>query len=342
MLTERQAQILKIIVGDYIRTAVPIASDSIAKHHDLGVSSATIRNEVARLEAKGYISRPHLSAGSVPLDNGYRLYVEAVLGKRQEAETVDDEARTKIRRRLLEAEREAEDWAGAAADILAQLVGNMAVTTFPKAREPRIKHVEIVPIQDMLALLIVVLEQARVRKQLIRLKSAVTPVEMEASANRIKQWVSGLTRHEIKALQAPMTPLETEVMEAAASILEAEDKGAYSDHFVNGLRNLLRQPEFAEGNKARAVVEGVEDGSLIQAILSETPDGGVVRVIIGQEHSGDNLWPLSVVVCQYGIPGSATGAIGAVGPTRMEYLRAISSVRLVSSLMTELVSGVDK
>ena len=109
---------------------------------------------------------------------------------------------------------------------------------------------------------------------------------------------------------------------------------------MNGLRNLLSQPEFTENDKIRNLVEGVEDGSLVQSILKETPDGSVVRVIIGRENRGDTLRPLSIVICQYGIPDEAAGAVGAVGPTRMEYSKTIASVQFMSSVMSELVEGV--
>jgi heat-inducible transcriptional repressor len=137
-----------------------------------------------------------------------------------------------------------------------------------------------------------------------------------------------------------LSPLEEEMVEATASILDQEDDRTYSDHYMDGLRNLLAQPEFEAGDKARAVVNGVEDGSLVEAILGETPSGDTVRVVIGHEHDGDLLWPLSVVLTHYGTPGKAQGVVGAIGPTRMEYLGTISSVRLLSSVMSEQLEAV--
>jgi len=338
MITDRQKTILNLIVGDYIQAVTPIASNSITRSHDLGVSPATVRSEVAHLEADGYINRPHLSAGSVPLDKGYRLYVESILA--MEADQIAADVKSSVRKQMIEAEMNVDAWADVAAELLARLVGNLAIATFPKAKESRVKHLELVYLQELVTMLIVVIGQARLRRHLIRLKEPVVPAELETSANKLKQRLVGLTRQEIGAMEpVPLSSLEEELVDATVMILGEEDQGTYSDHSVDGLRNLLAQPEFSEGDKARAVVEGVEDGSLVQAILDETPEGGVVRVVIGQEHQGDILWPLSVVVTQYGIPGKAVGALGVIGPTRMEYFRTIASVNLMSSIMSELVES---
>jgi heat-inducible transcriptional repressor len=177
------------------------------------------------------------------------------------------------------------------------------------------------------------------KRHIIRFKDPVAPQELEASTTRVKSQLVGLTRREIEKKAMDLSPLEEEVVAAAVLILREEEHAAYRDHYVDGLRNLLTQPEFAENDKVRALVEDVEDGSLIQAVLGETPDGSVVRVIIGRENRGDMLWPFSVVICQYGVPDEAVGTVGAIGPTRMEYTKTIAGVDFVSSVMSEMVEG---
>ena len=337
MLTARQEAILNLIVHEYTVTVAPIASETIARSPDLGVSPATIRKEVAELEEAGYITRPHTSAGSVPLDKAYRFYVESLVAA--EPDHIHPRVRKSIRKQLTEAERDTDEWASVAAVSLARLVGNMAIATFPKARESRVRHLELIQLQEFLAMVIVVVEQARLRRHLIRLKEPLELKELEASTSKVKGQLLGLTRREIESKSMPLTPFEEELVDAAVLILREEDQAMYRDHYIDGLRNLLNQPEFAEKDRVRAIVEGVEDGSLVQAVLEGTPDGGVVRVIIGQENRGDLLWPLSVVICQYGIPDEAVGAVGAVGPTRMEYSKTISGVQFISSVMSELVES---
>ncbi len=338
MVTPRQETILNIIVSNYIRSASPIASDQIVGNYDLGVSSATVRNEVGELEEAGFLSRRHTSAGAIPEDKAYRFYVESIMGV--EEGHISPRTRASVRKQLIDVEREIDDWANVAAGILAGLVGNMAIATFPRAKESRIRHLELVHLQDLASMLIVVLEQARLRRQIIRLKEPVDLAELESSSNKVKSEIVGLTRKEIQSKVMNLTPLEESLLEAINSILTEEDRNIYRDSYVDGLRNLLGQPEFAENEKVRALVEGIEGGSLVQAILDETPQGEVVRVVIGRENRDDALQPLSVVICQYGIPDEVVGSVSAVGPTRMEYSKAIAGVKFISSVMSDLVEGV--
>ena len=338
MLTERQELILKIIVADYTRTATPIASDAVARSQGLSVSSATVRNDVAVLKEQGYLANPHTSAGSVPLDKAYRFFVESIEPVTDSA--IPQNARDRAHVRLQNILQNLDEWANVSAAVLAGLVGNMAIATFPKARETRVRYLDVVPMQDLLVMLIVVLEQARLHRQLIRLPQPMDAYELEESTARLRSYLMGHNQREIASQQLPLTPLEEELVEATVTVLQEEEKAAYHNHYVDGMRNLLSQPEFAENERARSIVEGVEDGSLAQTILSETPEGGVVRVIIGHEHPDDALSPLSVVVCQYGLPHRAVGALGVVGPTRMEYIRTIAGVRFLSSAMSELLASV--
>lgn len=337
MLTKRQELILGIIVADYTRTASPIASEALARNDALAVSAATIRNDVAALEAEGYIAHPHSSAGSVPLDKAYRFYVESL---EPVATALSSPARARARRRLRNALRNLDEWANVSAAVLSGLVGNMAIATLPKARESRVRHIDLVHLQDVLVMLIVVLEHARLRRQLIRLPYAIDTAEIEETTARLRARITGLNHQEIASQVIRRTPFEEELVEATAVALRDEDKAMYRDHYVDGIRNLLSQPEFAENERAHAIIEGVEDGSLAQAILSETPEGGVVRVIIGEENPEDVMSPLSVVVCQYGTPHHAVGAVGVVGPTRMEYPKTMAGVKFMSSAMNELLESV--
>ena len=338
MLTARKTNILNLIVNDYIEAATPIASETIARRHDLGISPATVRNDVAELEQEGYITRPHSSAGSVPAEKGYRLYVETAVAAR--GNQLPAKVRANIHKRLIEVERDIDEWTNVAAAVLAGLVGNMAIATFPKAKESRVRHVELVHLRDFLALLIMVFEETRLKRQLIRMKEPADRADLQRSTNKLNEMLVGLTRTEIESREMALSPLEEELVAAAVVMLREEDRSEYLGHYVDGLRNLLAQPEFADKEQVRAVVEAVEDGSLPQAILDEVPETGVVRVVIGRENRGDMLRPLSVVIGRYGISGKASGAVGAVGPVRMEYTKTIAGVELMASVMSDLTESV--
>ncbi|MDA1188104.1 MAG: heat-inducible transcriptional repressor HrcA [Chloroflexi bacterium] len=338
MLTARQESVLNFIVEGYIGTATPMPSDVLARRPELNVSPATVRNEVAVLEEQGYIVRPHTSAGSLPTDKAYRLYVVRL----QESQpTVDAQVQTEVKRRLLEAQRDLEEWANVAAAALASIVGNMAIATFPRATESRVRHIEVVQLQDVLWLLIVVLEHARLRRQLIRFETPPDLTELERSANKVGSAIKGHSKRELDSLDTKkFSPLEKSLLDTTKHILSEEDAGLYRHHYLDGLRNLLTQPEFTENERVRPVVEAVENGSLAQAILEEVPEGITIRVVIGHENKGNVLQPLSVVVAQYGIPGEVVGAVGAIGPTRMQYSKTIAGVRAMTTVMSEMAEGI--
>ena len=338
VLTTRKRDILNLIVEDYIEGSAPVASETIARKHKLGVSPATIRNEVAGLEHEGYITRPHPSAGSVPADKAYRLYVETVVPTRPNK--IPPNVRASIRQQLIEVECDIDEWTSVAAAVLAGLVGNLAIATFPKARESRLKHIELVPLQDFLALLIVVFEQARMKRQLIRMKQPKPPTELRRSTNKLNELLLGLSRREIESKEMVLSPLEQELVATTVVMLKEEDHSEHLGHYLDGLRNLLGQPEFSEKEQVHALVEGIEDGSLARAILDKAPESSTVRVVIGQESREDMLWPLSIVIGQYGEAGVAVGAVGAIGPVRMEYTKAVVGVELMAGMMNELAERV--
>jgi heat-inducible transcriptional repressor len=274
----------------------------------------------------------------VPRDKGYRIYVETVTASLDERVSPWD--RDNIHWRLSEVERDLDEWTRAAAALLAGMVGNMAIATYPKARESRVMHVELVGLQDLLALLIVVFQQAKLRKQLVRLKEPTNQNDLQSSANKLSELLVGLSSSEIESKEMELSPFEKDLVNATTAMLKEEDRAEYSDHRLGGLRNLLGQPEFSNKETVQELVERVENGSLAQAILNKAPETGSVRVVIGQENREDMLWPLSIVIVPYGIPGEATGAVGVVGPVRMEYGRAIAGVELMARIMGELVESV--
>ena len=162
-LTERRAKLLSLIIGEYVDSAMPVGSDALVRRFELPFSSATIRNEMARLEEEGYISHPHTSAGRVPSDKGYRYYVEALMEERD----LSAQIKQTIRHQFHQAGRDEDEWVHLAAAVLARAVENAAVVTMPNMAESRLKRMELVSIQDTSALLVVVMQQARVKQQVL-------------------------------------------------------------------------------------------------------------------------------------------------------------------------------
>jgi len=335
MLTERRKTILKIIVSEYVATAVPVASELVARQRQINVSPATVRHEVAELEEDGYIRRPHPSAGAVPSDKGYRLYVEA----ESSTFSLPLESQAVIRRQFLQTEPNIEAWARLASTALAHLIHNLAVVSLPRVQQARLRQVELVYLQEYLILLVIVLQEAKLCQRLIPLMQPTTQEELERVSNHLNNLCAGLNQEELQTLQMELPPLEQEALEGATQLLKAQDEESTQDRYVDGLRHILNQPEFSALERAHPLVELLEDPAFARTVLAAAPSGGV-RLIIGEENPESALRSCSIILSPYGIPGRAAGAIAAIGPTRMAYPAAICGTSYISSLMTELLETV--
>ena len=327
--------VLRTLVEEYIGTAVPVASEMIARRSPVKVSSATVRNKMAELEEEGYIVRPHVSAGGVPSSKGYRFYIET-LGE-------DPEPSAEVRRRILtrfdQSQRESDAWISLAAAALSDLSQNMALVTHPRMAASRIKYVQLVLLQEFLALLIVVLEEARLKRRLIPLENPVDQDDLTTSANKLTSALAGLTHRETPNEAVGLTPFERAVARDALAVLRQDTESAAKEHSIDGLRLLLRQPEFDRRGKAQEVLELLEENILVNSILSEVPETGEIAVHIGEENAEESLKPFSIVLCQYGLPEEAAGVVAVIGPTRLEYSSVIGGVRFLSSYMGDLIAS---
>jgi heat-inducible transcriptional repressor len=335
-LTSRRETVLSIIVSEYVDTALPVASETIFRNYRLGVSPATIRNDMAYLEEEGYIARPHISAGSVPLDKGYRHYVESLAN---EAELPLEE-QYRIRELFREAEEEFEQWLKLAATIAARLVRNASLVTFPKPRQCRFKRLELVALQEFVALMVLVLSEAILKRQPLSFEGPMTQERLTIMANKLNAAYSGLTSSEILVNKLKLTSVEEQVTEAVIDIMAAEDKMEYEEPHLEGLRLMLGQPEFAQKDKMLSIMELMETKEWLSSALAQRSSEVGVQVVIGEENRDEILHDLSLVFSNYGIPGQIGGTIGVIGPTRMDYRRAISTVDYMSEVLSGLVAGV--
>ncbi len=333
-LPERRATVLRIIVAEHIASAAPVASESIARGYALGISPATIRHEVARLEEEGYISRPHTSAGAVPSDKGYRYYVECLIAESKLSEA----DQLVIRRYFYEAEQEPEEWARLAVRVLTQKLESIAVATLPHAPVCRFRHVDLVEVQDLLVLLVLVLQGGRIRKRLFTPPEAMSQDELVACANKMNAIYQGLTSRQIGAQEASLSPVEEHVVNLVRQIMDTEDERRYEQLYLEGWRHLIGQTEFLKGNKMLNLVEALEEKDLIRSLLASAVDKSGIRITIGNENQVEALQECSVIVSNYGVE-ERRGAIGVIGPTRMRYSRAIPMVDYVSSIMTDLLAS---
>lgn len=333
MLSTRTERILRSIVGQYIATAMPVASAAISCQRGLGVSSATIRNEMAYLEQEGYITRHYSSAGSIPSDKGYRFYVESLR----------DVELPLVERRLIshlfhQVEGELGRWLSLAATLVAKLAQNMAVVTMPKLAGCQFKHLELIALQDSLALVVLVLHGAKIKQQLINFDQIISQPELSAIGGKLNEAYSGLSESQILAKAKGLSSIEQQVIDCLLKIMQAEDAQEYEEPYLDGLHFMLSQPEFAHSQQMLPLVELVEDRKLLRIIVPKRLGTHGVQVIIGKENKAEVIHNYSVIISRYGLPKEAVGTIGVIGPTRMPYARAISTVDYLSSVLSGLVA----
>jgi heat-inducible transcriptional repressor len=310
-----------------------VGSSALVEKYRLPYSSATVRNEMARLEEDGFITQPHTSAGRIPTDNGYRYYVETLMSE----EIPSEELQQTIRHQFHQAARELEEWARLAAAILAGRLHNAAVVTTPHSPQPRLRWIELVGVHDYLALLVVVLQEARVLQQTLALEKPMTQDELTGIARRLNGLFDGKTAAEIRSHTLPAIPVEAAVLDATAGMLDSAEGTGVEPSFMDGVRDLLRQPEFTQGERILGLPELLEERNLPRAIPAPGVPGEEIRVIIGGEHPVDEMRVCSVITTRYTGPAGLRGSLSVVGPTRLHYPRTVSMVRYMSTLMEELL-----
>jgi heat-inducible transcriptional repressor len=271
----------------------------------------------------------------VPSDKGYRFYVQTI----GEGIELDPEAARRLRTRFARAGHAMDDWVEAAGQMLAELADSMAVVTFPSASRARLRQIEMVPLRDLLAMLIVVLQGARLMQQLVPLSEPVSQDELKAVGNKLSALYAGLDRGQMRERKAELSPLEAQAKEGTLAAMQEADEDAYDPH-IDGLRRLMRQPELGDEERVGVLMDLVEERVVLRRVLAQAAESGHIQVIIGTENDMQALWPFSLVLCPYGLRGELAGILGVLGPTRLAYISALGGVRLVSDLMTETVSAI--
>ena len=342
-LTERQRTVLRAVVEDYVLNAAPIGSKNLVSRWGMSVSSATIRSAMAELEAMGLLQHPHTSAGRVPSDLGYRIYVETLMRETE----LDRADRLMIRHQFSQVQLTSNEWLRLAASVLATSTRSASVVTPAKARRARFGHLQLAELGDGSRLAVLVLADGRVVQR--RLKRAtidqlapdgtIGQAELDTAAATLNAGLAGLSGPQARRRASRLAPLAAHVAGVVAELLEESDAVVVEDVFTDGIVNVLEQPEFAEGSKVRAILEVLRRTDFLEQLVPVITRHGGVHVIIGHENPNDAMQEVSLVFAPYGAPDSALGMLGVLGPTRMPYPRAIPAVRYLATLMNELISS---
>ncbi len=336
MLGERKRMVLRAIIDNYIETAEPVGSRTIARKHGLGVSSATIRNEMADLEETGYLHQPHVSAGRIPSDKGYRFYVDALVQPHSFSLTEHlkiQEEFTKTRAGLERAIHEA-------GRLLALLTDSIALVVAPGTDQLVLKHLQLAAIEDSGILLTAVLHPGIVKNRLIRTKQRYTPEEINELSAVLNQKLKGVTYRELGS--TIFNEIARDYGEIGRVLVElllqglVEEKG--EQVYASGTVNILNQPEFRDVERAVALLEILEEKERVLSLLSGATSSSGVQVVIGHENVFTSLQDCSLVTCTYYVGSDVVGTLGVIGPTRMDYARIMAAVGLVSSSLSAFLT----
>ncbi len=336
-LTDRQKFILTLVIHDFVQNSLPIGSQYLVERYGLDLSSATVRNELAALDESGYLTQPHTSAGRMPTDEGYRYFV----GKLMDETDLPITTQRTISHQFYQSQQGLEQWMKLAVSVLAHQSKAASLITSPHPEHARLKHLELIATRGRQVLMVMVLVGGEILQQMLTLAEPVTQEQLSGSASRLSQLCQGLDVAAIKALPNPFTPLEEDVLKLIVQSLENVSASVAGELYMDGLTNVLTEPEFAQSEEARKALRLLEERTLLDNLIARTvlhSNVGGVQVLIGGEGNWEELKQCSVILARYGVPGMATGTVGVIGPTRMYYGRTISTVRFVAGLLSELVT----
>ncbi len=332
ILNERKIKILEAIINDYIKTAEPIGSRTIAKKYDLGISSATIRNEMSDLEDMGFIVAPHASAGRVPSDKGYRLYVDKLMPHRELTDNELDMLQSVVLSNVNQIDYLMQETAKA----ISLITNYTTIVSEPTVHKVKIKHIQLVPVDETGLVVMLVTDNKLVKNQIIRLDKSIEGLSPETlnelslilnahlnmlSAEDITAEVMGILKERFGVYKDIILP----IIKVLTVMLEPNNK---MQVYTSGAKNILAFPEFSNLDKARAIFNTLEEKDTLITLLDKSANGHV-QVVIGSENNLEQMKECSVIKANYFLENASFGSIGIIGPTRMDYSQVVSVLKAI-------------
>nr|WP_297429905.1 heat-inducible transcriptional repressor HrcA [uncultured Actinotalea sp.] len=339
MSDERRLEVLRAIVEDYVQTREPVGSRTLVERHRLGVSPATVRNDMAALEEAGFIAQPHTSAGRVPTDKGYRLFVDRLSA----IKPLSSPERRAIQQ-FLEDAVDLDDVVDRSVRLLAQLTQQVAVVQYPSLRRSALRHLELVPVGDRRLLVVIITDTGRVEQRTLDLEAPVPDLVVPELRARLNATVAGRRLVDLpeplEAMTLAFPEADRPLVRRVIRVVEDTLAEATEERIVMaGAANLARSGTDFPGT-IRPVLEALEEQVVLLRLLTEmAEDSAGVAVRIGHENTVEGLTETSVVATGYGGDGEAVARIGSLGPTRMDYAATIAHVRAVARYLSRILAG---
>lgn len=341
-LGKRKKLILQAIVEDYIASAEPVGSRNIAKNHDLGLSAATIRNEMADLEEMGFLDKPHTSAGRVPSQMGYRFYVDSLM--HHYSATVEEIEN--LNRALQQKYMNLSSVVTRVSDTISKITKCPTVMTVPTLSGARVLSVRMLLIEKKQALIVVVLDGGSVRNKKVRVDGDITYKEIDAISDFLNSQLAGLSAAEIDEtrivlIYGAMGQYRSFLKVVLEFVLECLRQDA-SEVYIGGAVNILNHPEFCDIDRAREFLRFIDNRENATKVLSlsNSEQGDGIRVVIGSETGLEEMRDTSIVLMNYHAGNRMKGKIGVIGPTRMDYARIVSSLETINSTLAAILTHI--
>jgi heat-inducible transcriptional repressor len=339
MIDERTRQVLFAVIQCHIGAASPVGSRLVAKKYSFGLSPATIRNIMSDLEDMGYLRQPHTSAGRVPTDSGYRFYVDSLLNERQQ---IKKDLMAEITKKLETLRQDLNSFLDEASKMLSSLSHYIGITSTPGAGSTTLSRIELIKhLGDQMAV-IMFTDEGLVRNKVLSIDPQLSQKNLNRIAEYINSKYSGLPLGEIR--QRVMTEMAKErqlcdsLIAEALNICNTVFSASPGDVFISGLSDMLSLPDFSDIERIKELLRTIEDKRIIVTLLDGISEVDGTQVLIGSENSLDEMKQFSLVAATYKEGTRPIGAVGIIGPTRMNYIEAISIVDLTASYITRILS----
>lgn len=337
-LDDRKFLILQAIIDDYITTAMPVGSRTISRKSGVGYSPATIRNEMSDLEELGYLDQPHTSAGRVPSNKAYRLYVDHLM----KAGSLTNDERDRMHDYMQMRSAQVDGVIRSAAQVLTDATQYTSVIVAPKLGTLRIKHIQLVPVQQNLALMIIVTNLGIVKDAVIRVPDGLDSDDLYSISRMMTERLADKPLEAVRQTFAELLRdnennrrLMGEALRVIEKKLETDDS---SEVIISGGSKLLNYPEYSDVEKAKGFLALLESKDTLRKLVAR--GGGMeVTIRIGPENEAPEMNDCSIVTAQYRVGDHATGTLGIIGPTRMNYNRVVSVLEFMGHAVTELLSN---
>ncbi|WP_067823574.1 heat-inducible transcriptional repressor HrcA [Nocardia inohanensis] len=339
---QRRLEVLRAIVADYIATKEPIGSKTLVERHNLGVSSATVRNDMAVLEAEGYIAQPHTSSGRIPTDKGYRQFVDHI----SEVKPLSNAERRAIME-FLESGVDLDDVLRRGVRLLAQLTRQVAMVQYPTVSASTVRHIEVVALNPARLLLVVITDTGRVDQRLVDLGNLISEEDLAGLRGMLGKAMEGKRLASASASVAELPEhapprLRDVLIRVSTVLVETLVEHPEERLVLGGTANLTRNASDFAGNgfpgSLRSVLEALEEQVIVLKLLAAAQQPGTVTVQIGEETKLEQMRGTAVVSTGYGVTGTVLGGMGVLGPTRMDYPGTIASVAAVARYIGEVLA----